>query len=98
RKPALQGRAFVPRIELLEDRTVLSTWTVTNPADSGDASLRAAIAAWLSNETINSPHGSSPDFLQGRGRFGPNRFIRIHDGLAQRRHGLVGRGTDLSQG
>jgi hypothetical protein len=38
-------RRFVPRLELLEDRTVLSALTVTSIADSGDGSLRAVIAA-----------------------------------------------------
>src|SRR5262249_34324637 len=52
RKPARQGRSFVPRLELLEDRTVLSTLTVTNSADSGDGSLRAAIAAAQSGDQI----------------------------------------------
>jgi hypothetical protein len=42
----------VPRLEPLEDRTVLSTLTVTNPADSGDGSLRAAIAAAQSGDQI----------------------------------------------
>src|SRR5713101_7862258 len=52
RKPARQGRSFVPRLELLEDRTVLSTLTVTNPADSGDGSLRAMLALASSGDTI----------------------------------------------
>src|SRR6266852_4956097 len=52
RKLARQGRSFVPRLELLEDRTVLSTLTVTNPADSGDGSLRAEIAAAQSGDQI----------------------------------------------
>src|SRR5712691_4688912 len=52
RKPARRGRSFVPRIEPLEDRTVLSMLTVTNPADSGDGSLRAAIAAAQSGDQI----------------------------------------------
>src|SRR5260370_2330726 len=51
-KPARQGRSFVPRLELLEDRTVLSTLTVTNPADSGDGSLRAIIATAQSGDQI----------------------------------------------
>jgi hypothetical protein len=42
----------VPRLEHLEDRTVLSTLTVTNPADSGDGSLRAAIAVAQSGDQI----------------------------------------------
>jgi hypothetical protein len=42
----------VPRLEPLEDRTVLSTLTVTNPADSGDGSLRGAIAAAQSGDQI----------------------------------------------
>src|SRR5713226_10481530 len=52
RKPARQGRSFVPRLELLENRTVLSTLTVTNPGDSGDGSLRAAIAAAQNGDQI----------------------------------------------
>jgi hypothetical protein len=37
---------------MLEERTVLSTWTVTNSADSGDGSLRAVIAAAQSGDQI----------------------------------------------
>jgi hypothetical protein len=51
-KPARQGRAFVPRLEGLEARTVPSTLTVTNPADSGDGSLRAVIATAQSGDQI----------------------------------------------
>ena len=36
-------RSAVPRLEALEDRTVLSTFQVSNPADSGVGSLRQAI-------------------------------------------------------
>src|SRR5712692_10972088 len=52
RKPARLGRSYVPRLEPLEDRTVLSTLTVTNPADSGAGSLRDAIAAAQSGDQI----------------------------------------------
>src|SRR5260370_15718459 len=52
RKPARLGRSFVPRLEPLEDRTVLSTLTVTNPADSGDGSLRGMIAVAQSGDQI----------------------------------------------
>src|SRR5260370_15130276 len=53
RKPLCRGtdlksastRRFLPQIEILEQRTVPSIWTVTSPADSGDGSLRAVIAA-----------------------------------------------------
>ena len=46
-------RRFLPRIDLMEDRTLLSTLTVANNADSGTGSLRAAIAAAGSGDTIN---------------------------------------------
>jgi hypothetical protein len=52
RKPARQGRSFVPWLELLEDRTVLSTLTVTSSGDSGDGSLRAILAAAQSGDQI----------------------------------------------
>ncbi len=43
RRQPPRRRAAVPRLERLEDRTVLSTLTVTSIADSGPGSLRAAI-------------------------------------------------------
>src|SRR6516164_8138622 len=42
RTPA-RRRPFVPRLELLESRFVLTTFPVTNTADSGPGSLRQAI-------------------------------------------------------
>jgi hypothetical protein len=45
RTSAFPRRWFRPSIDILEDRFVPSTWTVTSPADSGDGSLRATIAA-----------------------------------------------------
>ena len=51
-QPARLGRLFVPRLEQLEDRTVLSTLTVTNPGDSGDGSLRGMIAVAQSGDQI----------------------------------------------
>src|SRR6516225_7382219 len=47
RKPArrltARRRAFVPRLDQFEDRTLLNTYTVTNLADSGTGSLRQAV-------------------------------------------------------
>ena len=43
---------FVPRLELLEDRTVLSTLTVLNTLDSGAGSLRDTIKHAHSGDTI----------------------------------------------
>ena len=42
---AFSGTCFRlrPRLEIMEDRTLLSTFTVTNPADGGPGSLRQAI-------------------------------------------------------
>jgi hypothetical protein len=42
-RPAGQRRCFVPRLLVLEDRTVPSTFLVSNLADSGDGSLRQAV-------------------------------------------------------
>src|SRR5262249_11918615 len=52
RRPARLGQSCLPRLEILEDRTVPSTLTVTSPADSGDGSLRAMIAAAQNGDQI----------------------------------------------
>src|SRR5437016_2507198 len=49
RRTVAPPRSFLPRLEVLEDRTVPSTFTVTNLADSGPGSLRAAIMAANTN-------------------------------------------------
>jgi hypothetical protein len=43
---------FIPRLDPMEARTLLSTLTVMNDHDSGSGSLRAAIAAASSGDTI----------------------------------------------
>src|SRR5437763_7673764 len=45
-------RGFVPRLVVLEDRTVPSTLTVSNNFDSGPGSLRAQVAAAGNNDAI----------------------------------------------
>jgi hypothetical protein len=50
--PQRSRRRFQPRLERFEDRTLLSTLTVLNTKDSGAGSLRAAIAAASSGDTI----------------------------------------------
>jgi hypothetical protein len=68
RQPALPGRSFQPRLEQLEDRTLLSTLTVTSPADSGDGSLRAVIAAAQNGDQIvfdTSLHGQTITLTSG---------------------------------
>lgn len=53
RRRALQQQRFVPRLEILEDRTVLSTLTVTSTADDGAAgTFRSAIASASPGDTI----------------------------------------------
>jgi hypothetical protein len=52
RRDYLRPHRFVPRLEAMEDRTVLSTLTVLNNADSGPGSLRDTIAAASSGDTI----------------------------------------------
>lgn len=54
RQGTLSGRRqFLPRVDLMEDRTLLSTVTVMNNNDGGPGSLRAAVAGAVSGETIN---------------------------------------------
>ena len=52
RRPAPHRRSFVPRLESLEDRTLLSTLTVLNTLDSGAGSLRYAIGHSRDGDTI----------------------------------------------
>jgi hypothetical protein len=47
-----KGRGFLPRLESLENRTVLSTLTVLNNLDKGAGSLRDAIAHARDGDTI----------------------------------------------
>src|SRR6516162_5237915 len=56
RTAAFPRRRVMPQIEILEQRTVLSTWTVTSPADSGDGSLRAIIAQAQDGDQIIFDH------------------------------------------
>ncbi len=49
---------FAPRLIPLEVRALLSTITVTNDADSGTGSLRAAIAAASTGDTIKFAHSA----------------------------------------
>jgi hypothetical protein len=61
---------FVPRLEALEDRTVLSTLTVTSAADNGSAgTLRAVLAAAKSGDTIqfaSKLDGQTITLIQGQ--------------------------------
>jgi hypothetical protein len=52
RRQGARKRATQPRPEWLEDRSLLSTLTVLNNFDNGTGSLRAAIAAASSGDTI----------------------------------------------
>src|SRR5262249_35449010 len=45
-------RSYLPQLFVLEDRTVLSTLTVLNNADSGAGSLRDTMAAAQSGDTV----------------------------------------------
>jgi hypothetical protein len=45
RRPVARPPRFLPRLLLLEDRTLPSTFTVLNLNDSGSGSLRAGIAS-----------------------------------------------------
>jgi hypothetical protein len=52
RAPVPRRCGFRPRLEGLEDRTVLSTLTVLNNHDSGSGSLRDAISRARDGDTI----------------------------------------------
>jgi hypothetical protein len=54
-RPALSRRSVLPRLEVLEDRSLPSTFTVMNLNNDGPNSLRAAIAS--GDNTIDFAHG-----------------------------------------
>jgi len=56
-RPTLSRRSLLPRLEVLEDRSLPSTFPVTNLFDSGAGSLRAAVAAAGNGDTINFAKG-----------------------------------------
>src|SRR5262245_64683427 len=61
RRPERHQRLrFVPRLDVLEDRTLPSTFTVLNLADSGPGSLRAAVLV-----ANTSPGADVIDFAPG---------------------------------
>src|SRR5262245_27875517 len=59
RTPMTRRRSFVPRLDVLEDRSLPSTLTVVNLADSGAGSLRGQLAAATPGDTIDFAPGLS---------------------------------------
>jgi hypothetical protein len=62
---AAARRPFAPRLEVLEDRSLPSTLTVTNLADSGRGSLRGQLAAASPGDTIVFKRGLSGTIALG---------------------------------
>src|SRR5262249_27471067 len=60
RRGALRAARHRPNLEILEDRTVPSTFTVLNLADSGEGSLHQAVLAANAN-----PGADAIDFADG---------------------------------
>ena len=87
-------RRFVPRIDLMEDRTLLSTLTVTNNFDGGKGSLRAAVADAKSGDTIDFSSklaGDTITLTSGPLAIGVNLTI---DGLGADEPTVSGGGTE----
>src|SRR5262245_23467713 len=80
---------FVPRLEPMEDRTVPSTFTVLNLADSGEGSLRQAI---LDANSLAYPGADAIQFADGLSGSIPltDRQLDITDSLT-----INGPGADL---
>jgi hypothetical protein len=87
-------RQFLPRVDLMEDRTLLSTLTVMNNKDSGSGSLRFEIAAASSGDTINfssNLNGQTIALTSGPLTLGVNMTI---DGLGAGKLTVSGGGTE----
>src|SRR4051812_9650606 len=76
RSPRAGNPARRPMLESLEDRRLLATFTVSNGADNGPGSLRAAIAA--ANDELTNPGPDAIDFATSVSRVtltsGPLKF------------------------
>src|SRR6266851_4772426 len=71
KRPVRRRPSFVPRLESLEDRTVLSTLTVLNNLDSGAGALRDAIGHAKDGDTIIfAPALTGLTITHGRARGG----------------------------
>jgi hypothetical protein len=91
RRPRRHERSLrtrlVPRLEVLEDRTVPSTLTVTSAADSGTGSLRAEIAAAQSGDTINfAPSLAGQTITLTSGELAINKSLTIGTGRQSTDH------------
>jgi hypothetical protein len=77
---------FVPRIEALEDRTVLSTLTVTSTADDGSSgTLRALLATASPGDTIQfAPQLSGKTITLKQGQLLINKTLAIQGSGANR--------------
>ncbi|MFI5459121.1 MAG: beta strand repeat-containing protein [Isosphaerales bacterium] len=87
-------RQFLPRVDLMEDRTLLSTLTVMNHDNSGSGSLRAAITIAASGDTINfanSLKGQTITLTSGPLALGVNLTI---NGLGANKLTVSGGGTE----
>jgi len=62
---ATAPRPFVPRLDVLEDRSLPSTLTVVNLGDSGAGSLRGQLAAAAPGDTIDFASGLSGTIFLG---------------------------------
>ncbi|MGC1719305.1 MAG: hypothetical protein WA746_09980 [Isosphaeraceae bacterium] len=71
RGPRSPWTRFVPRLDPMEDRTLLSTFVVTSPLDDGSAgTLRSKIAAAHSGDTIDFASSLAGDTITLNPTFG----------------------------
>jgi hypothetical protein len=94
---ATRRRGFVPRLDVLEDRTLLSTFTVTNLDNSGAGSLRQAVLdanATPGSDVIDFAPGLQGTIVLTTGPLGITDHLQIHGpGAAQ----LAVSGNDASR-
>ncbi len=81
RKSTRKRYTFKPRLDLLEDRTLLSTFSVVNTSDDGPGSLRQAIKGANAHGNFLNKGGAADVIAFNIPANDPGHFYYRNDGL-----------------